>query len=470
MKRPYLWGWTAVAAILLSGCASFSADGGLDQVSQLTRERIAQPVALQRDADQTKAAQGRVSELLRAPLSAESAVEVALLGNRDLQAQLANLGIAEADLVRAGRLRNPGFSFGRLAGNGSVEFDRSVMFDVLGLLTMPLAQQAEQQRFGQAQLQAAQDAVNLAINTRRAYFNAVAAEEQLRYLEQVKETADIANELATRMVRVGNFSRLAQLREQAFQADTTAQLTRARHQSLTERERLTRLLGLTGEQVKFRLPDRLPALPGQAVEMRSAEQTAMDQRLDIRMAVRQAEATARSLGLTRSTRLINVLELGYQNKSESGAERANGYEIALELPLFDFGTARVARAEASYLQAMHRVAALGVQAQSEVRESHAAYRTAYALARHYRDEVVPLRKRISEENLLRYNGMLISVFELLADAREQVTSVSNAVAALRDFWIAQVNLDAALTAGSPVAGPAPALGTPATAAAPAAGH
>jgi outer membrane protein TolC len=100
---------------------------------------------------------------------------------------------------------------------------------------------------------------------------------------------------------------------------------------------------------------------------------------------------------------------------------------------------------------MNRVAALGVQAQSEVRESHAAYRTAYELARHYRDEVVPLRKRISEENLLRYNGMLISVFELLADAREQVASVSSAVVTLRDFWIAQVNLDTALTVGSPVA-------------------
>jgi outer membrane protein TolC len=149
--------------------------------------------------------------------------------------------------------------------------------------------------------------------------------------------------------------------------------------------------------------------------------------------------------------MVNVLEVGYQNKSETGIPSSNGYEISLELPIFDFGTVRVARAEASYLQAMNRVAALGVQAQSEVRESHAAYRTAYGLARHYRDEVVPLRKRISEENLLRYNGMLISVFELLADAREQVASVSSAVVTLRDFWIAQVNLDTALTVGSPVA-------------------
>jgi len=216
MKRHYLWGLTALSVVALSGCASLSADGGLDQVSQLTRERIAQPVAFQRDAAQTEIAQARVSELLKGPLSVDSAVEVALLSNRDLQAQLANLGIAEADLVRAGRLRNPGFSFGRLSGNGVVEYDRTVMFDLLGLLTMPMARQIEQQRFERAQLQAAQDAVTLAANTRRAYFNAVGAQEQLRYLQQVKETADIANELAKRMAQVGNFNRLTQMREQAF--------------------------------------------------------------------------------------------------------------------------------------------------------------------------------------------------------------------------------------------------------------
>ncbi|NDD11910.1 MAG: TolC family protein [Betaproteobacteria bacterium] len=468
MKRHYLWGLTALSVVALSGCASLSADGGLDQVSQLTRERIAQPVAFQRDAAQTEIAQARVSELLKGPLSVDSAVEMALLSNRDLQAQLANLGIAEADLVRAGRLRNPGFSFGRLSGNGVVEYDRTVMFDLLGLLTMPMARQIEQQRFERAQLQAAQDAVTLAANTRRAYFNAVGAQEQLRYLQQVKETADIANELAKRMAQVGNFNRLTQMREQAFFADTTAQLARAQQQALADRERLTRLLGLTGEQLKFQLPDRLPELPKQALEVRSAEQTAMDKRLDIQIAKRQTEALARTLGLTRSTRLVNVLEVGYQNKSETGAQRSNGYEISLELPIFDFGTARVARAEATYLQSMNRVAALGVQAQSEVRESHAAYLTAYELARHYRDEVVPLRKRISEENLLRYNGMLISVFELLADAREQVTGVSNAVAALRDFWVAQVNLDTALTAGSPVTASVSPISVPANAAKP--GH
>jgi len=144
-----------------------------------------------------------------------------------------------------------------------------------------------------------------------------------------------------------------------------------------------------------------------------------------------------------------VLEAGYVNKSQTGEQRQNGYEIQLELPLFDFGSTRTVRAEAVYLQSVNRTAEIAVNARSEVRESYSAYRTAYDIAKHYRDEVVPLKKRISDETLLRYNGMLLGVFELLADSREQVLSVTAYVEALRDYWIADTNLQSALTGRSP---------------------
>lgn len=442
----------AAASLLLAGCASFSPDGGFDKVSQLTQERTGQGVALQRSPEDAQIAQNRVAELLQAALTADAAVEVALLNNRGLQAKFGDLGIAESELVRAGRLKNPSLSFGRMSGGGGVEIERTVLFDILGLLTMPMVKEVGQQRFEQAQYQAAYDAVSLAADVRRAYFDAVAAQELAKFYEQVKETADVSNELAKRMLQAGNFNKLAQMREQAFYADATAQLARAQHQAAAQREKLIRLLDLYGEQLNFRLPQRLPELPKQVIEPQNAEQTAMDKRLDVQMAKRAAEATAKSLHLTNATRMVNVLDVAYKNKSESGAPRANGYEIELELPLFDFGSTRAARAQATYMQAVNRTAEVAVNARSEVREAYSAYRTAYDLAQHYRDEVVPLRKRISEENLLRYNGMLIGVFELLADAREQVAGVTGYVQALRDFWVAETNLQTALTARSPAAG------------------
>ena len=217
----------AAASLLLAGCASFSPDGGFGKVSQLTQERTGQGVALQRSQEDAQTARNRVAELLQVALTADAAVEVALLNNRGLQAKFGDLGIAESELVRAGRLKNPSLSFGRMSGGGGVEIERTVLFDILGLLTMPMAKEVGQQRFEQAQYQAAYDAVSLAADVRRAYFDAVAAQELAKFYEQVKETADVSNELAKRMLQAGNFNKLAQMREQAFYADATAQLARA---------------------------------------------------------------------------------------------------------------------------------------------------------------------------------------------------------------------------------------------------
>jgi outer membrane protein TolC len=442
--------------LVLAGCASFSQDGGFSAVEQLSQARIGATPTYQRTQAQADAAKARVAELLKQPLSADSSVAIALLSNRGLQASYAELGIAESDLVRAGRLANPSFSFGRLRGNAAVDIDRAVLFDVLGLFTMPLARQVEQRRFEQTQLQAARDTVAVAGEARKAFFEAVTAQQLVGCFAQVKAAADASNELARRMAAAGNFSKLAQMREQAFYADATAQLARVQHQAVAARERLTRVLALSGDQLAFTLPDRLPDLPAAPAEPKDAEQTAMDRRLDVLMARRATESTAQSLGLTKATRFINVLQAGYQNKSATGEQRSDGYDIELELPLFDFGSARMARAEATYMQAMNRTAQVAIHARSEVRESYSAYRTAYDLAKHYRDEVVPLRKRISQENLLRYNGMLASVFELLADSKDQIASVTGAVEALRDYWVAETNLQAALTGPSP--GSAPSMG------------
>jgi outer membrane protein TolC len=201
---------------------------------------------------------------------------------------------------------------------------------------------------------------------------------------------------------------------------------------------------LWGDAAAFQLPERLPDLPAAPNEQPDIEQRAIAQRLDVQAARIASEQTARTLNLTRTTRFINVLDLGVQRNSSNEAPTQRGWEVTLELPLFDWGTARTARAEAVYMQSLQRAADTAISARSEVREAYGQYRSAWDIARHHRDEIVPLRQRIAEENVLRYNGMLIGVFELLADARTQINGVNASIDALRDFWIAQADLESAL--------------------------
>ena len=437
----------AVAVLLLSGCATVSSDGGLGGVARISQERLgpaADGMRLLRSDEDARALQALIAKKLEQPINPDDAIQIALLNNRSLQATYWSLGVAEADLVQAGRLHNPVLDFKRTREGGEVGIERTLTFNLIGALTTPLASRLEARRYEETRLLVAQEALKVAADTRIAWVEAVAAVQSAAYASQILDSAAASAELAGRMRKAGNWSQLDLAREQAYHAQAKADASHAAIAVVAAREKLVRLLGLNSEQaaqLAERLPDHLPDLPEAPRTLADVEQTALTRRLDIQAAKLETVHTADALGLTRSTRFINVLDLGAVRNS-SGGRSAPGYELSLEVPLFDWGDARVARAEASYMQAVHRLSAVAVNARSEAREQYAAYRASYDLARHYRDEVIPVRKQISDQTLLRYNGMLMSVFELLADAREQAAAVNGYIGALKDFWLAHSQLEA----------------------------
>src|SRR5688500_15636654 len=337
-----------LALLALAGCASLSQDAGFSKVEQAVKERADAETKWSRSEEDASSIRGRVKELLAKPLGPTEAVQISLLNNPGLQASYAEVGIAEADLVQASRWRGPTFSFARLRRGDETETERGGFSDVLGLLTIPLSTRASASRLEATQSRAAAQALGMALDARKAWFHAVAAQESANYMAQVKESAETSAELARRMAAVGNFPKLTQAREQAFYAEATAQLARARHNAIAARERLARLMGLWGEDLAYQLPDRLPDLPKEARDSADLETQAIAQRLDVQGARRETESLARSLGLTKATRFINLLEVGVLSKSETGQPRQRGWEIELGVPIFDFGGARTAKAERLY--------------------------------------------------------------------------------------------------------------------------
>ena len=432
------------STLLLAGCASFTKDGGFTAIEQASQQQLDKQVTWVKTPEQRSQVAERVAELLAEPLTADAAVQIALLNNPGLQASFDELGISEAERVQAGRLPNPGFSFGRLEKGSEVEYERGLHIDLARLIAMPLTSGIEAKRFEQVQRQTSLAVFELATQTRKAWYRAVAAQESLGFMRQVMDSAEVGAELARRLAAVGNYSKLQQAQEQSFYADAGLNLIRAEQVRLQTREQLTRLLGLWGEQIDFRLPERLPELPAAAEQLPDVERLAMGQRLDIQAMRLDAERLARNLGLSKTTRFINVLELGLVNNRSNEEPTQRGYEISVELPLFDWSGAKVAKAEAQYRQMLNRAAETAINARSQVREAYLGYRSAHDIARHYRDEVLPLRQRIAEENILQYNGMFISTFELLADARKQILAVDGYLQAQRDFWTAKADLDMAM--------------------------
>jgi outer membrane protein TolC len=444
MKLQKITIFSMVVGLSLSGCASFSSDGGIGDVRKSTEQRIKQEVVWSKTAQEQKQSADRVNALLNNSLDVDDAVQIALLNNKGLQASLYDLGISEADVVQAGRLPNPKFSMLYARNNGDYKIEQALTFNIFSLLTMPTVLAIERKNFEKTKQKVALDVLKLAYQTRIAYFNAVAARQHVHYSQQVKESAQASAELAKRMVKAGNWSTLEQAQEQRYYAQAVQEAIESSQQQISKLEILSRLLGVAPDMIK--LQDRLPVLPESTAELKTIEATAFEQRLDLQATRQETNQLAKQLGLTKTTRLINVLEVGPARVLEGkrGDAYKKGVDISFELPLFDWGSAKVAHAEATYMQAVNRSAQLAFNAQSEIREAHQRYLNSYEIAKQYRDEIVPLSKKVSDENLLRYNGMLISPFTLFADARAQVVSVNAYITQLNEFWLAETALNMSL--------------------------
>jgi len=449
--RRSRWVLLCSAAVLsgLNGCAGFSKDGGFTSVAAATHSRLDKRVAWPRTEGEAAKCAAEVAQLLSHPLTADDAVQVALLNNRALRASFEDLRISEADLVQSGRLPNPRFDLTHAGADGQYDIVETLSFNVLSLLTMPYAHDIETRRFARAQSAAFLEVAQLAAATRKAYFEALAARQSLQYLEQVSAAAETGSILAQRMLAAGNWNSIDQAREQVFYADAARDLVRARRAEAAARESLLRLMGLPGGDGSadaVLLAPALPELPAGIEEQPDVERTVLQNRVDLQLMRQNIDALARSLKLTKATRVINVLEAGpsWAKQGPSDAAYERGYAVTLEIPIFDSGAARLRKSEALYAQAVDRFAQAALEARSQVREAYAAYRASFDIARQQRDVVVPLRQTVAQQNLLRYNASLISIFELLADTREQIASVDDYIASLRDFWLAKSRLDAAL--------------------------
>jgi outer membrane protein TolC len=445
----FKWVLTAVSVATLSACASYDVQKGLDRVNSDTKELTQVELQLARTENGRQKRQALTSKILAKQLGQTDAVQLMLANSPAFQSVMAQNWSDAATAAQAGRISNPMFTYESVVTGSETEITRFLSFGLLDLLTLPQRSAMAEFRIEQAQLKFAAEVIDRVTQVKQAWVKAVAAEQSFVYAQQVYESAQVSAELARRMESVGNFNRLTRARHQAFYADAATQLVTAKQNAVSKREELVRLLGLDQEQVQLlTLPTRLPEIPKQPMSDEEVGRQASRSRLDVQLAKAHLNASAKAQGLVGITSLTDIevtARKGRVSDSDTGASSSpRGYEVGVRLPIFDWGSMRRDAMTAQTLAAANNLEATIRAAGSGLRESYAAYRSAYDISRHYKNEVLPLRKVMADENVLRYNGMIIGVFELLADARDQVSTVISAITADQQFWLADAALKANL--------------------------
>lgn len=433
--------------IFISGCATVPRDGEFASVEKIVNERIPQRVHWYQGSEADLQVKTELDKLLQAPLTAESVVQIALLNNLELQAEYENLGIAQADLVQAGLLKNPvlfasiRFPKGGEGGN-NIEFALAKEF--LDILMRPARQRVAAAEFERVKLRVANAVLDLASETRIAFYRLQGMQQLAAMMKLATDASNASYNIARRFDEAGNISELKLAQERSAAADMSAEFITIDMELQHARDKMNKLLGLSATDANWTLADELPELLADDPEVNQAKQKAIANRLDLAESQRTIEQLSNALEMTRDYRWIGGSSFGVSTERDPDGSRVTGPEFSVEIPIFDQRQAEIARLESLLEQSKSRAEALEISISNDVRAAVNRLATTRKLTEYYRDELIPAREQVVKFTQQEQNYMLTDVFELLYARQQQFKAYRAYIETLTEYWIARTELARAI--------------------------
>src|ERR1022692_1008112 len=436
----------AVLPLVIAGCASTNPKTAFNDVDKTVNSRIGESVQWLHNDPSSNEITKVIEPLLQTNLTASVAVTIALLNNHSLQAEFEEIRISQADVAQASRLKNI-----EIAGSwrfpdrppSAADIEYSAAGNLLDLLTMPAKKKMAARNLEQTKLRVANKVLQLAADTQTAFYDLQAQTELVDRLNTILEINAAASDLAQRQFDAGNINELELHNQQAPSIQSQLNLMKAKAEVQAGREHLNRLLGLSGDQINWQIVNELPSLPENELPLENLESLAVSQRLDLAASRSQEEAIAAALRLKQRTRFIPGATIGVDTERTPDGQRVTGPTLALEIPIFDQGQPAIAKLAAEFQQAKENYAAKEINVRSEVREARAALLATREAVEYSQKNLLPLRKQILGETLLHYNAMQKNSYDLLAAKDREQNAEQVNVEALRDYWLARVELERA---------------------------
>jgi outer membrane protein, heavy metal efflux system len=438
---------TSISTFMLAVGVAREKEDAFRNVQRSVRERTGKTVRWEEDQAAKERVQEDLRQLLRQPLTVGTAVEIALLNNRSLQATFEEIGLSAADVLDAETFPNPRFDlairFPDKPPSGTY-VDYSAAIDFLSIIMIPLKRRVAKDELESAALRVADDTIELVAQVKSAFYSLQASQQLLRQLRLIVDTNAASLDLAQRQHEAGNITDIGLTEQQVSYSRSRLDVATTEAEIWRNRETLNRLLGLWGTDIGWQVAGELPSVPSSDLSIRGLERLAISQRLDLQAAYLRVTSQAKNLGLTKSFRFLGALDFGVESERETDSQTRTGPTFAIELPIFNQGQARIARSEAALRREQDKFEALAIDVRSQIRELHAELTSKREIAHFYQDELLPDQRRILSDSLSNYNAMQISNFELFATKAEEARTEREYIEALRDYWITRAKLERAV--------------------------
>jgi cobalt-zinc-cadmium efflux system outer membrane protein len=308
------------------------------------------------------------------------------------------------------------------------------------LLLLPARSRFAEGEFESVKQDLGAQVLNLAADVEAAYYRFAGGGQIVTMRETVLRAAQASADLAQRFFDAGNVNRLELALEQAAASQARLNLLRAQADVNALRSELNGLMGLSASEDRWTTPGGLLAPLAEEDALPALLKAADASRLDLAAARGRVALFADALGVTRRFRYLGDFDVGVETEREPDRSRITGPTLALELPVFNPGKGRVARAEADLQLAEAELRALEIDISNGVRRAADELDAAKTRAGQYRESLIPLREAIVARTQEQVNYMLVGQFELLLAKQQEYDAYQGYLEAVRDYWLARVAL------------------------------
>jgi cobalt-zinc-cadmium efflux system outer membrane protein len=436
--------YALLLGLLTTGCSKIHpADDGF--VTCTVANRIDSQTEWRQGFCQDEQVQTFIQCAVNNELTADSAIQIALLNNPKIQAVFEEIGIARADLVEAGLISNPSFSIEVRyphINNLHTNIEHLITSSLLDIFLIPLRTRLAATEFEQTKLKVSNEILNLAFDVRETYYQLVLEKKKISYIKSVVELTSINSEIVSKQIKIGNVNTLEFQLSQSRLLEAELELAKSKAEIIRLSEKLNRLLGFN-EEACLILPDYLDGIDYQGFDICTLELIAIEERLDLQVARFEIARLGRMLGLKDWWTYTNI-QGGLAGEKDPDGTNLIGPGFSGELPIFNYGQAARMRLFAQLRQAQDRLAELEIRVRSEVRESHKLLMSYLKIINDYQNRLLPMQGKISASSEELYNVMGLGVDKLLENKRMEVVANKNYTESVKQYLISRVELDRAL--------------------------
>lgn len=429
--------WRAIVMTVAFGCAGCASMNGAptrNDVDEAIRARTAAGIRL----DSQEAVPPDVN--LADGLSQEEAVAVALWNSPSFLVTLTDLGIARADLVEAGLLRNPIFSLLFPVGPKQLEFTLQFPFEVLWQRPARVdAARINAQAIGQRLVW---DALSLVAQVRAAHADAITAERRLALATQNAELTRRLADITDARLRAGDISDLEARAPRTDASRTDVVRRAAQHDRDLARLTLAALLGL--DQAPTELQPQLSA----AYDMQPCPlddnrvKDALASRPDVRAAELTIESAAARARWERSRAFSLIGLLDANGEGREGFEIGPGMNV--DIPVFNRNQGGTARATVEIERASRLYALARANVIADVRSAGVRVAQAQEALDAWSNDIVPSLETEQRQAQSAYGAGEVPLFNVLDVSRRLVDGRTRQLDAEADLFRARISLERAL--------------------------